>query len=149
MFGQRKSVLDWQVADDEQTWQHLAAANNRSVPANGTNRQSKQRSKLRHRFLSVTVLALVLVSLLGIYLHNQAKTGRPRWPSELETAVEVESWAASNSSQAVLREVLDPAAPTAWRNRILWEHEQTSAAMPAYHLRKRYDHFYCAVPTRS
>ena len=66
----------------------------------------------------------MLVSLLGAYLHRQAKTGLAQVASELETAVEIEDWAASNSSQVVLKEVLDPAAPAAWRSRILWEDER-------------------------
>ncbi len=62
------------------------------------------------------------MSLLGAHLYHRARIGLAQVQSELATAVDTESWAASSGSQAVRQGVLDPAAPDIWRSRILMEH---------------------------
>ena len=114
MPKQQQSIFSWQLVDDEQTWRELTA--------NSANSSNKPSVRPRHWFLSAAVFALVLVSLLGAHLYHRARIGLAQVQSELATAVDTESWAASSGSQAVRQGVLDPAAPDIWRSRILMEH---------------------------
>ncbi len=115
MPKQKPAILAWQLVDDEQTWQQLMADS-----ADSSNKPS---IKPRHWLLSATAFVLILASLLGAYLYRQASTGLAQVESELTTAVETEAWAASNSSQSIHQELLDPTAPASWRNRVLLEQQ--------------------------
>ena len=127
MPRQKQAVLSWHVADDEQTWQQLTAPHADARTADSPHGASRQSSNTPNWYLSAIVSALVVLSLVGAYLYHQARTGLAQVESELATAVDTERWAASIGSQAVLEEALDPAAPDAWRSRILLEHEQIAA----------------------